>query len=199
MVKISHGKVDIDPLRVHTLSGLSDIRDYAHVPSELASYENVKSFLEKVLKPLEKFDTADERINAIWLKHDFPLEDAIKLQQAISEFGNYEYSIRDGFTMTGLCLVIPREFESLVDRRFGIHLQHCELTGARQRHKEYSPEERAEFDAEREGVTVHEASIYRDTVIIDWTSRQFNRNNPIPEITDVNDSVALQQRIDIYR
>jgi len=178
-------------------NGHSDIRA-AEVQSErMVSYDNVRAFLKQVLREPELFPEADKRIDEIWREHGFPIEDAKNLKQSIYEFGNYDFTVRDGYSMIGQCLIIPHDFEVFVRLRFGIRLQRCELTGATQRLKSYSPEERAELAAEQEMASVHEASIYRSAAIIDWTSRQFRKTSPIPEITDLTHNESLKERIEI--
>jgi len=164
-----------------------------------ASYEVVKEFLEGALVPPEQFPEAGERIEAIFKKHSFPPAEAEKIKQAIWEFGNYDFKTRNGFEMIGSCLVIPGQFESFVKERYGIDLQRCELSGAHKRQEDYTPEELAELASEKAGTSVHEASIYQKTAIIDWTSRQYDNRLPIPEIVDLNEDKGLQERIEIYR
>lgn len=193
-----------------TYSSLADIKnknstedfcDIRTTQTEIKSqkpiaYDNIKNFLEQVLKNPEKFIEANTQIDQIWAEHDLPLEDAKKLKQAIFEFGNHEYKERNGFAMIGKCLVIPNDFIHFVKSRFGIDLNECELSGARESEKSLSLEERNELLAEKTGRTAHYAVIYKNLVVIDWTSRQF-RDVAVPEIIDLSKNKKLENRIDI--
>jgi len=182
--------------RQSAIDALPDIHDSA-APQGFAEYDKMKSFLIHVLRPPEVFAEANAQIDKIWERHHFPLKEARALKQAIWEFGNHDFKQRGGFEMIGQCLVIPSQFEQFLQRRFGITLQSCELTGAKKRRASYDPEERAELDAGSWGTSVHEASIYQRTVSIDWTSRQFDSSLPIPEIIDLRTDKRLRDRIEI--
>lgn len=162
------------------------------------SYENIRVFLERALRPPETFVDAEEQIEKIWDEHHFPEKDAKALKQAIWEFGNHDFLEREGFRMVGSCLAIPLRFVDLVKERYGIELLECELTGAHNMRQDYSAEELAELADERAETAVHNATIYKKTVIIDWTSRQLDKRKPIPEIVDITKHPRLQERIEIY-
>ena len=196
--KISIGGVSFGDLnRKETRESIPNLRESDSPDNIFASYESIKEFLEVATKPDELFIEANSQIEKIWEKYRFPPEEAQKLKQAIHEFGNYDFKTRDGYGMIGKCLIVPSQFEEFVRSRFGIFLKHCELTGAKKHRESYSLEERAELDAEKAGSLIHEASIYKETMIIDWTSRQFGREKSIPEIIDLNDNPALKLRIEI--
>lgn len=196
--KILFGKIPLQVFygRQSAVDALPDMR-HAPIPAGFAEYEAIHRFLRHALNPAETFEGANARIDEIWERHRFPLLEARALKQAIWEFGNHDFLERRGYHLIGSCLVTPHRFEDLMKRRFGIELRSCELTGARKARENYDPEERAELDAGRWGMKVHEASIYRGTVIIDWTSRQFDSSLPIPEIIDVTLNKGLMDRIEI--
>ncbi|MDO9231388.1 MAG: hypothetical protein Q7U36_02830 [bacterium] len=196
-ISVRHGSLT----DIRNKNNTEDFCDIRTTQNEIKSlkpiaYDNIKTFLEQVLKDPEKFDEANIQIDKIWAEHNLPLEDAAKLKQAISEFGNHEYRERNGFKMIGHCLIIPNSFIYFVKRRFGIDLNKCELTGARESEKSFSPEERNELLAEKAGISVHYAAIYNDLVVIDWTSRQF-RDVSVPEIIDLSKDKELENRIEI--
>lgn len=164
--------------------------------SKSASFENFKELL-RVLQPPETFAQADLEIDRIWRQYGLLPEDAAKLKQAISEFGNFDFKLRGGLEMSGACLTTLNDFERLVEFRHGIKLNNCELTGARKRRENYSSGERAELDREKSASSVHYASIYQNKVIIDWTSRQYDKDKPIPEIIYLDDRPELKSQIKI--
>jgi hypothetical protein len=195
-------KISLGPIPMSTFTQreevavLPDIHRVRPISYPL-TFENIRVFLERALRPAETFAEADAQIDGVWAKHGFPLKDARSLKKAIWEFGNHDYVERDGFRMIGRCLTVPGNFEELLRTRFGIALLRCETSGARIRISAYDAEELAELRAERAATSTHEASIYQKMIIIDWTSRQFDQKRAIPEIIDVTEDSKLRERLEI--